>query len=77
MDVADDIDICRTQVDASIMRAALVAIQELHPVEETGVEGHGVKEVWCPTCQDYAPCNTRRLADDALTARTTKNGDNK
>ncbi|WP_440102427.1 hypothetical protein [Glutamicibacter mishrai] len=62
------------------MRTALEAIQEQHPIEETGVEYHGVKEVWCPTCRDHAPCPTRRLADQGLgdkLARTTKNGENK
>ena len=48
------------------MRSALLAIQELHPIEETGVEYHGVKEVWCPTCRDHAPCPTRKLADKGL-----------
>ena len=50
----------------SDMRAALVAIQELHPIEETGVEYHGIKEVWCPTCREHAPCPTRKLADEGL-----------
>lgn len=62
-----------------VMRAALEAIQEQHPTEETGVEYHGVKEVWCPTCRYHAPCPTRRLADQGLgdnLARTTKNGEN-
>ena len=53
-------------MDVADLRAALVAIQELHPIEETGVEYHGVKEVWCPTCQDHAPCKTRQLADETL-----------
>lgn len=58
------------------MRTALVAVQELHPIEDTGVEYHGVKEVWCPTCRDHAPCPTRKLADEALDrmARTNQGG---
>lgn len=52
-------------LDYDEMRAALEQIQEMHPIEETGVEGHGVKEVWCPTCREHAPCETRKLADEA------------
>ena len=80
--MADDIDLCRTEVGASIMRTALEAIQELHKpmpmvpgLEETPV---------CDGCENpgrfvYWPCPTRRLADQGLgdnLARTTKNGDN-
>lgn len=64
-------------MDVADLRAALVAIQELHKPEshvcECG-ENHGP---YCDHCQVDYPCQTRRLADDALTARTTKNGDNK
>ena len=58
------------------LRAALVAIQELHkPILE---DGHPIGCWRCDWEQDGQwPCSTRRLADDALTARTTKNGDNK
>lgn len=61
-----------------VMRTALEQIQELHPIEETGVEYHGVKEVWCPTCRDYAPCETRKLADAGLADRMarTNQGEN-
>ena len=49
-----------------VMVAGLREIQELHPIEETGVEANGVKEVYCPTCRDHAPCETRWSADKAL-----------
>lgn len=61
-----------------VMRAALVAIQELHKPCKTfsGLEV-------CDVCNTHTgkpkkfPCPTRRLADEALIARSTKNGDNK
>lgn len=69
----------------SDLRAALVAIQELHEgVEALMNPGRHERLVKvCTGCGtddgDWQrwPCPTRRLADDALTARTTKNGDNK
>lgn len=96
----------------SDLRAALVAIQELHkPIDPvfSWTEGLQLREpcpdckgkagmhecgCWadrdiqyvCAECSDFEhgkgrrvtyPCPTRRLADEALTARTTKNGDNK
>ncbi|ALQ30091.1 hypothetical protein AA310_12390 [Arthrobacter sp. YC-RL1] len=71
------------------MRTALVAIQELHHPAITlkgwDADGKEITEWVCKYCTSIAekgtyfafPCATRRLADDALTARTTKNGDNK
>lgn len=67
----------------SDLRAALVAIQELHkPFRPTPATAE-----YCTHCYEDGgydgalcvlyPCPTRRLADEALTARTTKNGDNK
>ena len=62
--MADDIDLCRTQVGASIMRAALEAIQELHKA----VAFYGEDADWwvCGHCHDNHPCATRRLADQGL-----------
>lgn len=70
---------------------ALVAIQELHKpsdVEEffNTLDGGTDSRIVlvCERCEDpdsngyeQYPCATRRLVDEALTARTTKNGDNK
>ncbi|WP_346921924.1 hypothetical protein [Glutamicibacter creatinolyticus] len=57
----------------SDLRAVLVAIQELHIDRWSVVLNSEV----CDECEKNYPCPTRRLADEALTARTTKNGDNK
>lgn len=72
-----DIDRLRTQVDASILRAALVAIQELHkPIFEDG------DPVGCWRCDwemdGQFPCAIRKLADEALTDRMarTNQGEN-
>lgn len=47
------------------LRAALVAIQELHkPVREWPSYREHV--LVCGVCMVYAPCPTRRLADEAL-----------
>lgn len=57
-------DIPETRFDS--MRAVLVAIQELHKpkshVCECG-ESHGQ---YCKNCQADYPCDTRKLADEAL-----------
>lgn len=58
-------------MDVADLRAALVAIQNEHPKSDHFAFG----SYYCLTCLNDYPCNTRRLADDALTARTTKNGD--
>ena len=54
----------------SDLRAALVAIQELHEKRTVIAQFN-----FCGHCKFEWPCPTRRLADEALTARTTKNGD--
>ncbi|UTM47240.1 helix-turn-helix domain-containing protein [Glutamicibacter mysorens] len=72
--VADDIGLCRTQVGASIIRTALVAIQELH-CENVRSSMLSL----CHECLEVYPCDTRRLADQGLgdkLASTTKNGEN-
>lgn len=82
--MADDIDRLRTQVDASILRTALVAIQELH---NSWISDDGAKEeMFCTHCRqadwhewDYVPfpCATRKLADEGLAdrmARTNQGG---
>ena len=49
------------------LRAALVAIQELHPKEyaSSGDEAYELNPR-CGNCGTAFPCETRRLADDAL-----------
>lgn len=67
-----------SEVSASKLHAALVAIQELHKREEVS-DIHGDHQVRCADCRQWYPCATRRLADQGLgdnLARTTKNGDN-
>lgn len=68
--VADDIDRLRTQVDRTVMRQALVAIQELHrPVPiyttesgecEHGDECEGIEihngDMYCPDQTDGVTC---------------------
>lgn len=56
--------------------AALVAIQELHGAVPESPMRHWVS---CKECAPGTlfPCATRRLADDALTTHTNKNGDDK
>lgn len=58
-------------------RTALVAIQEHHKARFIGTQEDGTPIYACMVClvDDNGTCKTRRLADDALTARTTKNGD--
>lgn len=55
-------------------------------VHECGCWADDDTEFFCAECSDFEigkgkrvpyPCPSRRLADEALTARTTKNGDNK
>lgn len=68
------------------LRAALVAIQELHSrqlIHLPSWDPHGHPEyresTHCKACGSAEnPCRTRRLADEGLgdnLARTTKNGD--
>lgn len=59
--MTDDIDLCRTQVGASIMRAALEAIQELH-VPYVNKSAYKT----CMRCGITWPCITRRHADQGL-----------
>ena len=56
----------RAEVDVADMRAALVAIQELHePVYECSCRSEHAPA--CTGCVQHSwPCPTRRLADDAL-----------
>ena len=69
-----DIDRLRAQVDASILRAALVAIQELHGGFDA-LMNPGRNERLVKVCTGCGtddgnwqrwPCPTRRLADEAL-----------
>ena len=57
------------EMDYDNLRAALVAVQELHkPVREWPSYREYV--LICGVCKVYAPCPTRRLADEGLGGET-------
>ena len=48
------------------MRATLVAIQELHTALLTGFSARSGPLYECTECGQAFPCDTRKLADEAL-----------